>query len=209
MASTDLMTIRVDGKGGHAARPHLSRDPVLAAAHLVVALQSIVSRNIDPLDSAVVSICGFQAATAHNVIPDSVELRGTARSFSPNVRDTIEQRVRAVSAGIAAAMDVAIKVDYQRGYPVLVNDPAATDVAIRAAAEVSGAAGVENSAAPVMIAEDFAYMLEARPGAFIFMGNGASEGLHQAGYDFDDRAAIYGASYWINLVQTTLGNRGP
>jgi len=204
MAATDHINIHIEGLGGHAARPHKSIDSVLVGAQLITALQSIVSRSVDPLDAAVISICEFHAGNARNVIPQTAELFGTARTLTPEVRDLIEQRVREVVNGVAQLSGAKITLDYERSYPVLVNHPAETGIAARVAADIAGESNVSSEIPPVMGAEDFAYMLEARPGAFIFIGNGDSAGLHHPAYNFNDDAIIYGSSYWIKLVETQL-----
>ncbi len=203
MASTDSIDLRIEGVGGHAARPHNSIDPVLAGAKLVIALQSIVSRSVDPLESAVLSMCEFHAGSARNVIPHTAELKGTVRTLSPQVRDLMEQRVREVVAGVAQLTGTSIELSYERGYPVVVNHDAQTAHASAVAAEIVGEGRVMDMP-PLMSAEDFAYMLEARPGALIFIGNGNSAGLHHPAYDFNDDAIVFGTSYWIRLVETTL-----
>nr|WP_249788406.1 M20 aminoacylase family protein [Bradyrhizobium sp. G127] len=204
MAATDHINIHIEGMGGHAARPHKSIDSVLAGAQLITALQSIVSRSVDPLDAAVISICEFHAGNARNVIPQTAELFGTARTLTPEVRDLIEQRVQEVVNGVAQLSGAKITLDYERSYPVLVNHAAETGIAARIAADIAGEGNVSSEIPPVMGAEDFAYMLEARPGAFIFIGNGDSAGLHHPAYNFNDDAIVYGSSYWIKLVETQL-----
>ncbi|MGA7803460.1 M20 aminoacylase family protein [Bradyrhizobium sp.] len=203
MAATDAIDIRIEGHGGHAARPHKCIDTVMAGAQLVMALQQIVSRNVDPLESAVISMCEFHAGNARNVIPQTAELRGTVRTLTPEVRELVEKRVREVVAGVAQVTGTRIDLVYERGYPVTVNHAAQTDLAIRIAKDVAGEANVHETA-PLMGAEDFSYMLEARPGAFIFCGNGDSAGLHHPAYNFNDEAIVYGTSYWIKLVENTL-----
>jgi amidohydrolase len=203
MAATDSIDIRIEGLGGHAARPHKCIDSVMVGAQLVTALQSIVSRSVDPLDSAVISICEFHAGNARNVIPQTAELKGTVRTLTEEVRELIEKRVREVVAGVAQITGAKIDLEYQRGYPVVVNHVSQTDVATRAAKEIAGEANVHEMP-PLMGAEDFAYMLEQRPGAFIFCGNGDSKGLHHPAYNFNDDAIVYGTSYWIKLVENTL-----
>ena len=204
MAATDAIDLRIEGVGGHAARPHKCIDSVLVGAQLVTALQSIVSRSVDPLEAAVISVCEFHAGNARNVIPQTAELKGTVRTLTPEVRNLIEQRVRAVVAGVAQQTGAKIDLVYERGYPVVVNHPAQTEIATRIATEVAGAAHVHTNVPPMMGAEDFAYMLEARPGAFIFCGNGDSAGLHHPAYNFNDDAIVFGTSYWIKLVENTL-----
>jgi amidohydrolase len=203
MAATDAIDIRIEGLGGHAAKPHKSIDSVLVGAQLVTALQSIVSRTVDPLESAVVSMCEFHAGNARNVIPQTAELRGTVRTLTAEVRALVEKRVREVVAGVAQMTGAKIDLVYERGYPVTVNHPSQTDVATRVAKEIVGDGNVHEMP-PMMGAEDFSYMLEARPGAFIFCGNGNSAGLHHPAYNFDDEAIVFGTSYWVKLVENTL-----
>ena len=204
MAAMDRIVITIDGVGGHAAYPHLTIDPVLVGSQLVVALQGIVSRNVDPLESAVLSICMFHAGDASNVIPASAELKGTVRSLKGEVRDLMEKRMNEVCAGVAQQTGARIALSYDRGYPVVMNHPAETGMAATVAGQIAGNAQVDTNMVPIMGAEDFAYMLEARPGAFIFIGNGDSAGLHHPAYNFNDEALVYGASYWATLVETTL-----
>jgi hippurate hydrolase len=203
MAATDAIDIKIEGLGGHAARPHKCIDSVLVGAQVINGLQSIVSRTIDPLESAVISICEFHAGNARNVIPQTAELRGTIRTLTEEVRSLVEKRVREVVAGVAQMTGAKIDLVYERGYPVTVNHPAQTEVATRVAREIGGENAVGETA-PMMGAEDFAYMLEARPGAFIFCGNGNSAGLHHPAYNFNDDAIVYGTSYWIRLVENSL-----
>jgi amidohydrolase len=203
MASTDDVDIKIEGLGGHAARPHKCIDSVLVGAQLITALQSIVSRTVDPLDSAVISICEFHAGNARNVIPQTAELKGTVRTLKPEVRELIEKRVREVVAGVAQMTGAKFDLHYTRKYPVTVNHPSQTDVATNVAKEIAGDGNV-HEVPPMMGAEDFSYMLEARPGAFIFCGNGDSAGLHHPAYNFDDEAIVFGTSYWVKLVENTL-----
>jgi len=203
MAATDSIDIRIEGHGGHAARPHKCIDSVLVGVQLISALQQIVSRNVDPLESAVISMCEFHAGNARNVIPQTAELRGTVRTLTSEVRELVEKRVREVCAGVAQMTGAKIDLVYEHGYPVTVNHAAQTGTAIRIAQEISGDGNVHETP-PLMGAEDFAYMLEARPGAFIFCGNGDSAGLHHPAYNFNDEAILYGTSYWIKLVENTL-----
>jgi hippurate hydrolase len=204
MASADRLTIQIEGHGGHAARPHLTIDSVLVGAQMINQIQSIVARNIDPLQSAVVSICMFQAGTTDNVIPQTAFLRGTARSLNPQVRDVLEQRLRAVVEGTARLYGAKVAFTYKRDYPVTRNHERETAFASAVAAEVVGRERVDENTPPVMGAEDFSFMLEARPGAFIFVGNGDSAGLHHPAYDFNDEAIPIGTSYWVKLVETAL-----
>jgi hippurate hydrolase len=203
MAGGDAVFVEIEGLGGHAAQPHKSIDSILVGAQLITALQSIVSRSVDPLQSAVISICEFHAGKARNVIPHTAKLAGTVRTLDSEVRTMVERRVREVVAGVAQATGAKIDLTYNRGYPVTFNHAGQTDVAIRAAREIAGEANVQEMA-PLMAGEDFAYMLEQRPGALIFCGNGDSAGLHHPAYDFNDEALVYGTSYWIKLVENTL-----
>jgi amidohydrolase len=203
MASTDAVNIHIEGRGGHAARPHISIDSVFVGAQLITALQSIVSRSVDPLESAVVSICEFHAGNARNVIPQTAELKGTVRTLTPEVRALVEKRLREVIDGAARMTGAKIELNFERGYPVVVNHAAQTDIAIEVAKKVAGEGNVHEMP-PLMGGEDFAYMLERRPGAFIFCGNGDTAGLHHPAYDFNDEAIVYGTSYWIKLVESTL-----
>src|SRR6266702_700798 len=203
MAATDEVDIKITGLGGHAARPHICIDSVLVGAQVVTALQTIVSRSIDPLESAVISVCEFQAGNARNVIPQTAELRGTIRTLTPEVRALVEKRVHEVVAGVAQITGAKIDLTYKRGYPVTVNHASQTDFATRIAKEIAGEANVHETP-PLMGAEDFAYMLEARPGAFIFCGNGDTAGLHHPAYNFNDEAIVHGTSYWIKLVENAL-----
>ncbi|WP_315706177.1 MULTISPECIES: M20 aminoacylase family protein [unclassified Bradyrhizobium] len=203
MAATDNIDITIEGHGGHAAKPHNCIDSLLVGAQLVTVLQQIVSRNVDPLESAVVSMCEFHAGNARNVIPQTATLRGTVRTLTPKIRDLVEKRVREVVAGTAQITGAKINLTYTRGYPVTVNHAEQTEIALRAAKEVAGETNVHEMP-PMMGAEDFSYMLEARPGAFIFIGNGDSAGLHHPAYNFNDEAIVYGTSYFIKLVENTL-----
>jgi amidohydrolase len=204
MASTDNLTIDIEGVGGHAARPHLAVDTILVGAQIVNQVQSIVARNIDPLDAAVVSICTFQAGSADNIIPQTARLRGTVRSLRPEVRDLLGKRVPEVVEATARAYGAKAKVDLRRGYPVLRNHERETAFAASIAGQIAGPEHVDTAMAPVMGGEDFSYMLEARPGAFIFVGNGATAGLHHQCYNFNDEVIPIGTSYWVRLVETAM-----
>jgi hippurate hydrolase len=204
MASADHITIDLEGKGGHAARPHLSIDTVLVGAQIVNQLQSIVARNIDPLDAAVVSICTFQAGHTDNVIPQHAQLRGTARALNDDVRKTLLQRIDDVVQGTARLYGAKAKLTCTNGYPVLVNNDRQTEFAASVAREIAGHDRVDTGVAPVMGAEDFAFMLGERPGAFIFVGNGDSAGLHHPAYNFNDEAIPTGTSYWVRLAESAL-----
>jgi amidohydrolase len=204
MAAADRFTIEIEGRGGHAARPHLTVDSVLVGAQIVNQVQSIVARNVDPLQAAVISIPMFQAGHTDNVLPQTALLRGTARSLTPEVRDLLEQRLREVVEGTARLYGAKVTLNYKRDYPVTCNHEHQTEFAAGVAAEVAGRDRVFTDMVPVMGAEDFSFMLEARPGAFIFIGNGDSAGLHHPAYDFNDETIPFGASYWVKLVETAL-----
>jgi amidohydrolase len=204
MAAADYITIDIEGVGGHAARPHLAIDTVLVAAQIINNIQSVVSRNVDPLKSAVVSICMVQAGNTDNVIPQTVQLRGTARSLAEDVRVLIEERLHRIVEGTAAAFGAKATLTYRRNYPVLVNHGPQTDFAASVASEIVGAGQVDTDLAPMMGAEDFSFMLNARPGSFIWVGNGNSAGLHHPSYNFNDEAIPFGTSYWVKLVETAL-----
>jgi amidohydrolase len=204
MAAADHLQIEIEGKGGHAARPHLSIDTILVGSQMVNALQSIVARNIDPLEAAVISICMFQAGQTDNVIPQHAQLRGTARSLIPKVRELLHQRIGEVVEGTARMHGASAKITYTNGYPVVVNHDRETAFAADVAREIAGKDKVDIDVAPVMGAEDFAFMLQERPGAFIFVGNGDSAGLHHPAYDFNDETIAVGTSYWVRLAETAL-----
>ncbi|NTH79248.1 amidohydrolase [Agrobacterium rhizogenes] len=202
MAAGDRFVITMTGLGGHAATPHLARDPVLAASHLVVALQSIASRFIDPLDSVVVSVTFISGGDrkALNVIPPAVEIGGTIRTMLPATRRAVEQRFRDVVKATAALYDAEAAIDWRPGYPVTVNDVEKTSVAIAAAESIVGAERVDGNWPMTMGSEDFSYMLEKRPGAMIWLGNGDSADLHNPAYNFNDDAIAYGIDYWAAVV---------
>ena len=204
MAAADHLQIEIEGKGGHAARPHLSIDTILVGAQMISQLQSIVARNIDPLESAVISVCMFQAGHTDNVIPQHALLRGTARSLTPAVRELLHKRIGEVVEGTARLYGASAKVTYTNGYPVVVNHERETAFAADVAREISGKDKVNIDVPPVMGAEDFAFMLAERPGAFIFVGNGDSAGLHHPAYDFNDETIPVGTSYWVRLAETAL-----
>ena len=204
MAAADRFEVRIEGRGGHAAYPHLCADPVYAGAQIVSALQSIVARNVDPLDAAVVSVTQFNAGSAQNAIPQTARLAGTIRTLKAETRDFVEQRLRDVVAGISAAHAVAASVSVSRGYPVTRNHPGPTAFAADVARDVAGRDRVYDAVPPMMGAEDFSYMLQARPGAFIFTGNGETAGLHHPAYDFNDEALPFGISFWARLIETAL-----
>ena len=209
MAAADSITIDIEGVGGHAARPHLGIDTVLVAAQIINNIQSVVSRNVDPVKSAVVSIIMFTAGNTDNVIPQTVQLRGTARSLDADVRELIGQRLHEMVEGTAAAYGAKAKLTYRRGYPVLVNHEREADFAAAMAREIAGDNHVDTALPPMMGAEDFSFMLNERPGAFIWVGNGDSAGLHHPAYNFNDDVIPVGTSYWVKLVETALQLRFP
>lgn len=203
MAAADQFDIVLTGKGGHAAKPNDAIDTVLVASHIIVALQSIVSRNMDPLRNAVVSVCVVETdSTAYNVLPQVVKLRGTARSLDAEVRDLLERRIQEIAAGIASAFGATAKVNFERGYPVTQNNPEATVHAAEVARGIVGA--VDMNVDPMMGGEDFSFMLNVRPGAYIFLGNGDSAMLHHPAYDFNDEALPTGASWLAGMVETRM-----
>ena len=204
MAAADRFTLTVTGKGGHAARPHDCIDPVVVSAHLITAFQTVASRSVDPLESAVVSVCSVRAGDAFNVIPQSATLLGTVRTLSPSVQDLCETRIRALAEHVGAAFGASIQVDYVRGYPVTMNEPSRAAFMAEAAKAVAGEAGVDLTIAPLMGAEDFSFMLEERPGAYIFVGNGDTAGVHSPAYDFNDEATPYGVSLWARIVEAGM-----
>jgi hippurate hydrolase len=209
MASFDIFEITVTGDGTHAAMPHLGNDPVVVAAQIVGAVQTIVSRRADPLESVVVSITQFHAGDTWNVIPHQAVLRGTARCFTAKVRDQIEFEIEKIAAGICAAHGATLEYRYERRYPALINTERETGIAAGVAADVVGKDNVELDALPLMGSEDFAYMLEEKPGCYIWLGNGEKGGpggctVHNPHYDFNDEISVLGASYWARLVETTL-----
>lgn len=204
MASVDEIYIRIEGKGGHAAYPHNAVDPIPATAAMMQALQTIVSRNVDPLKSAVVSITTIHGGDAFNVIPQAIELSGTVRTLDPGLRDQVEERLHQVVSGIGSTFGVATFTNYTRSYPATVNHARNAALALDAAREVAGEANVMTDPPPSLGGEDFAFMLEQRPGAIIFAGNGPSAGLHHPAYDFNDALIPWGCSYWTTLVRQRL-----
>ena len=208
-AATDEIQITVRGKGGHGAFPHLAVDPVVMTAHIITALQTIASRNVSPVDSVVVSVCSMQTSQlgAFNVIPEAVKLVGTVRTFRPETRDLAEQRVRAIVAGVAGALGGTAEIDYCRGYPATVNTEREALFAARVGEKIFGKGNVETDGEPTMGGEDFSYMLQARPGAYAWLGQGGGElgcFLHNASYDFNDEVIPLGAGYLAALVEESL-----
>ncbi|MCZ0735058.1 M20 aminoacylase family protein [Phreatobacter sp. AB_2022a] len=204
LAAADRIRIEVEGKGGHAAQPHNAIDTILVASQIVANVQSIVSRNVDPLDNAVVSICAFNAGFTDNVIPQTATLLGTVRTLTPEVRDRVEARLQAIVEGTAALFGATARLHYYRDYPITRNTPEYVGFAGDAAAAVVGDAAVERNTTPIMAGEDFSFMLEARPGAFIFIGQGDTPACHHPAYDFNDEILPIGMSYWAKLVESRL-----
>jgi amidohydrolase len=211
MAAFDIFEITIKGRGGHAAMPHLTVDPIVAAAQLVSGLQTIASRNTDPLEGAVVSVTQIHGGDTWNVIPETVVLRGTARAFSPDIRHRIETALRRIAQGACQGCGAGLELRYERRYPPTLNAPAQTEMAAAAAAAIVGAGNVERALLPSMGAEDFAFFLEKKPGAYIWIGSGtAATGgmLHSPHYDFNDAILPLGASYWVRLAETALAKDG-
>jgi len=204
MAAVDTAFVHVTGKGGHGAMPHDCIDPVVAIAGMVGALQTIVSRNLFALDELVVSVTQIHTGSASNIIPETGWFCATIRSFTPEVRDLAEKRFHDIVQGHAAAYGVEARIDYERGYPPTVNDPARAAFAAEVAREIAGPDAVEDQSGREMGAEDFSYMLQARPGAYLFLGTGPGAGLHHPAYDFNDEAAPVGASFFARLVERAL-----
>jgi amidohydrolase len=204
MAATAEFNIRVTGRGGHAAMPHRSIDPIVAASQIVVALQAIAARSVDPAESVVVSVTKFHGGEAYNVIPEHVDLAGTVRTLKKEVATLARDRMQAICEGIGQATGATVAFAFKPNYPVTVNDAQEAVFAGDMAAVVAGESGVHRAMAPLMGGEDFSYMLEARPGAFIFIGNGDTANLHHPAYDFNDEAIPHGVSYWVRLAETAL-----
>ena len=201
MAATDEFQIEIEGMGAHAAAPHLGIDPILIGSHIVCALQSIASRNADPLKSVVVSTTMFHAGTAFNIIPSRATLTGTVRTLDPAMRDMAENRLRTVAEGTAKMFGASARVTYTRGYPATINNEAATGHAAEIARSLFGAEMVDDDVAPMMGGEDFSFMLEARPGAYAFIGNGDTAGLHHPAYDFNDEILPYGIQFFTGIAK--------
>ncbi|NRB05568.1 MAG: amidohydrolase [Rhodobacteraceae bacterium] len=203
LAAADAFTVEITGKGGHAAAPHEAIDPNVAAAHVLLGLQSIVSRGVDPLKSAVVSVCALHSdVDTHNVIPHVTRMTGTVRAWEEDVRAYVQDRVIALAEGTAAAHGCVAKVEYQRGYPPTVNSDRQTGYAIEAARAVAG--DVIEDCDPIMAAEDFSYMLNERPGAYIMIGNGDGAMVHHPEYQFDDEAIPAGSSWYAEIVEQRM-----
>ncbi len=207
LAASDRFDIRITARGGHAAYPHLGCDPFVIAAQTVMALQTIPSRNVDPVESSVISIGFMRGGSAYNVIPDELHIGGTVRSFRPEVRDLLERRMGEVVHGTAAVHGATAEFTYRRGYPPTINHADEASFAADVAAEICGEERVERNVAPSLGGEDFSYMLQARPGAMLWLGNGAGEGgcmLHNARYDFNDSALPVGVSFFARLAERFL-----
>ncbi|RED13334.1 M20 aminoacylase family protein [Pontivivens insulae] len=202
MAAADTFEIKVTGKGAHAAMPHEGIDSVMIACQIAQGLQMIAARNVDPLKSCVLSITQIHAGATHNVIPDTAQLSGTVRTLDEEVRDFTIARMSEVAENIARAHGGTAVVEYEKGYPVTVNHPAETEFASAVAAAVSGEERVDTDVSPMMGAEDFSYMLEKRPGAYMFLGGGGGAGLHHPEYDFNDEMSPVGASWFVKVVET-------
>jgi hippurate hydrolase len=209
MAATDEVRITVRGRGGHAAMPQLTVDPVVASAHIITALQTIASRNANPLDAVVVSLCSMQTSQtgAFNVIPEAVQLIGTVRSFRPETRDLAEARVKEIACRVAEALGATASVEYMRGYPATVNTEREAQFAARVGERIFGKDNVLTDVEPTMGGEDFSYMLQARPGAYVWLGQGGGPGncfLHNPRFDFNDEVIPLGAGYLAALVEEAL-----
>lgn len=204
MASTAEFKLTVHGKGGHAAMPHRTADPIVAASAMVTGLQSIVSRNANPIESLVISVTQFHAGETYNVIPDHAVIAGTVRTLKSEVAELAGRRMREMLESLASAYGVTIDLFYDANYPVTFNHAGETEFAIGVARQVAGEKAVFTDIDPTMGGEDFSYMLNARPGAFIFLGNGDTAGLHHPAYDFNDEIIPAGVSYWVKLAETAL-----
>lgn len=213
MASSDTVIITVRGKGGHGSAPHLSADPVVAAAHLILALQTVVSRNVDPRDMAVVTVGAIHAGDAPNVIPGEVELRLSVRAYRPEVRAMLRERITALAHAQADAMGAQADVEYRWRYPALVNDAASTAFARQVALDWLGQEGVIAGLQPLTGSEDFSFMLQECPGSYLIVGNGVGDThgtggcmVHNPGYDFNDRILPLAATYWVKLAERFLSS---
>ena len=207
LAANDAFDLEIQGKGGHAAMPDLCIDPILAASQVVSALQSVVSRGINPVDSAVVTVTQIHAGDAYNVIPDSVKLCGSIRTFKKEVREKVISSMESVVKGVASGLGASAELRIKQGYPATINTAQEAQKATLAAARVVGETKVILDADPSTGSEDFAYMLQARPGCYIWLGNGNRDGgcmLHNPHYDFNDEILPIGTSYWVSLVEQEL-----
>lgn len=211
MASSDYFEIKIIGRGCHAAMPNMGIDPLPIAAQIVSGLQSITSRNVDPLEAAVLSVTQIHGGSAWNVIPDDCTIRGTVRAFNSKVQDQIEKQIATVSQSIGQAHGAEVETNYMRKYPPTINTEAETEIAAEVASKLVGNAQVHRNLNPSMGAEDFSFMLQERPGCYVWLGNGPTEGgcmLHNPNYDFNDDALPIGANYWISLIESQLPKVG-
>jgi hippurate hydrolase len=204
LAAVDFFEIEITGRGGHAAHPETTADPIAATLALGSALQSVVSRNVPARHQAVLSLTLIQSGSANNIVPETARLAGTVRSYQPQTRDLIERRMGEICQGIGAAMSVAVRLDYRRLNQPTVNDAAETAFAAGIAAEVAAGGAVDADTAPIMAGEDFSEMLAVRPGAFLMLGQGKGPAVHNDRFDFNDEAAPYGASFFVRLVERAL-----
>ncbi len=207
MAAYDVFDINITGVGGHAAMPHLTKDPIITASTIITQLQTLVSRNTHPLDSAVLSVTEIHGGTAYNIIPDNVSIKGTTRHFNPDIQELIQSGMKEVVAGVAKATGTEAELIYEKRYPALVNTEQETTLALEVASSLVGPNKVIPNLRPIMGSEDFAFMLQKRPGAYMGIGSGSethSESIHQATYDFNDEILTLGASYWVSLAEKLL-----
>lgn len=211
MASSDVVTITVKGVGGHGAKPHNTKDPIVAASSIVMALQTIVARNVNPLDSAVVTVGMFHAGVANNVIPEQAELKLTVRCFKPEIRQLLKERIVAVAKAQAESFNVVAEIDYQFGYAPVFNTSKETQFARQVARLVVAEEEIVDQTEPLAGSEDFSFMLEKCPGCYLFIGNGLKESdaasgydLHNPHYDFNDKNIAIGATYWVTLAEQFL-----
>jgi hippurate hydrolase len=204
MAAADQFDLKITGRGAHAAKPHDGFDPIVVGAQIVMGFQTIVSRNLDPLESLVISVTRFEAGTAYNIIPNDAHLRGTVRTLKEEVRQMAKRRMKEVAEGIAAAQGCVAELSYDDGYPVTVNHAVQTEFSATVARAVVGEARVRTDVPPVMGGEDFSYMLQARPGSYVFIGQGDTAGVHHPDYDFNDEIIPVGSSYYVKLAETAM-----
>ncbi|MGY6248633.1 M20 aminoacylase family protein [Bosea thiooxidans] len=207
MAAADRIHIKIEGLGGHAAAPHRVNDPIVASCALVSALQTVASRNADPLDSIVVSVTALNAGEAFNVIPQTAEIKGSVRTLTPQTRELAQKRITEIVEGVMKAFGMKYELEYHLGYPVTFNHHGQTDFVTSVAKEVFGSDAITTDVPPTMGSEDFSFMLEERPGAFINIGNGDSAGLHHPAYEFNDKAIPVGVNYWASLIEISMPQR--
>jgi len=208
MAAADRIHIKIEGLGGHAAAPHRVNDPIVASCALVSALQTVASRNADPLESIVVSVTALNAGEAFNVIPQTAEIKGSVRTLTPQTRELAQKRITEIVDGVMKAFGMKYELEYHLGYPVTFNHHGQTDFVTSVAKEVFGFDAITTDVPPTMGSEDFSFMLEERPGAFINIGNGDSAGLHHPAYEFNDKAIPVGVNYWASLIEISMPQRG-